>query len=344
MRSAAALALLYVCVSRAQTPACTPLQTKIDSAMKALDQSRIHDAEQDLSAIEGARNECPAVLLVMARVRASQRNLEESRKLFERYMRTLPNDAEGPVQWGRVLLRAGGFPQAEAMADRALELNAEHSGALGLKGQLLVMRREPEEGRKLLQKAIEIDPGNSDAHFQLGAFFDRRKQHEDAVKQFEAVAALTPADPRAFDYLALNLEQMGESERAEVAFKKGLAVNSGLLSDSFLDFNYGRFLLKQNRLADSKMHLDRAAELAPGVRAVLYERGKLNLRLQRYADAAHDGERALETPDPGHVILDLQVYYLLAEAYARLGDTDRATSFTNLAKTAGIPPKSAERR
>ena len=345
MRLAALFLLLATCVPcTAQTPDCAHLQPKIDIAMRLLDQNRIAEAEPLFASPGNLPTDCPAVLLPLARLRAAQNNINESGKLFVQYLQAEPKDPEGPFYFGTVLLRIAYYPQAEAMADRALELNPSHVGALTLKGQLLAMRGQPAEAQQSLERAIAAEPKSAGPHFQLGALFDRRKQHEDAVKQFETVIALTPSDARAYDYLAMNLEQLGNAERAENAFRRGLAVNAGPLSDSFLDFNYGRFLLKRNRLRESQDHLNRAVEIAPRVRAVLYERGKLNLRLGHLSEAAQDARRALDAADPGHVILDLQVYYLLAECYARLGDAAGAAKYTLLAQEAKIPSRSVERK
>ena len=331
-------------LGNAETSICVQLKPKMESAIAALNRFNTAEAERSLATIEGARNECPAILLVMARVQAARKNVEQGSGLFERYMKAQPKDTEGPFRFGEMLLQIGQFPQADAMADRALELDADHSGALALKGRLLTIRGQTAEGQRLLERAILIDPQNAEAHFQLGSLFDRTKENEKAVAHFEAVVALRPTDQRAYDYLGLNLEQLGQTDRAENAFKRGLAVNAGPLADSFLDFNYGRFLLKQNRLVESKSHLDRAVEIAPRVRAVLYERGKVNLRMGKYEAAAQDAQRALDTPDAGGVILDLQVYYLLAEAYSRLGDANQAASYIHLAEAAKIPPKPMDRK
>ena len=106
--------------------------------------------------------------------------------------------------------------------------------------------------------------------------------------------------------------------------------DDGPFFDSFLDYNYGRFLLKERRLEESRSHLDRALVLLPRSRGVRYERGKLNLTLGQYQAAREDAERALSLPDPGGSVLDLQVYYLLATVYARLGETDLARKYAEL--------------
>jgi tetratricopeptide (TPR) repeat protein len=249
-------------------------------------------------------------------------------------------DARGHLEFARFLFSMGEYPRADAMAQKAVTLAPSNAQALALAGQLLVMKGETAQGQVLLEKACKIDPANVEAHFQLGAVMDRSKRHAEAAAQFEKVIALEPNNPRAYDYLALNLEPLGEIERAEKAYQKALQINQGPQFDSFLDYNYGRFLMKRNRLAESKQHLDRAVELTPKVRAVRYERGKLNLRLGNYADARNDAERALSLPDPGKVIIDLQVYNLLQMIYTRLGEKELARQYAELSRTTPVPLRS----
>ena len=122
----------------------------------------------------------------------------------------------------------------------------------------------------MLENACKVAPNSVDAHFQLGNLLDTMNRHSKAVAQFEKVVALDPRNPRAYDYLALNLEPLGEIERAEETYRKALRVNEGPLFDAFLDYNYGRFLVMQDRLPESKRYLDRALKLAPKTRAVHY--------------------------------------------------------------------------
>jgi tetratricopeptide (TPR) repeat protein len=206
------------------------------------------------------------------------------------------------------------------------------------------MQAPGQETRDMLEWSVKLDPTNADALFKLGAFYDRAKLCDLAVATFQKVIALRPNDARAYDYLALNLEPLGQIEQAEAAYKKGLAVNREPHFDSFLDYNYGRLLLKQNRLEESKAHLDKALELVPGMRATHYDHAKLNLRIGDLAGARKDAERALEIPDPGGFILDLQVYSLLAQIYTRLGDQELAKKYTELSESTRVPLKSDDRK
>jgi tetratricopeptide (TPR) repeat protein len=233
--------------------------------------------------------------------------------------------------------------EAERLLNRLQRSLSDCSEVLILSGQILAMKQHTMAAREMLEKACRLDPNNPEAHYQLGVFFDSRRLHPEAVEQFEKVSSLRPRDPRAYDYLALNSEALGNAEMAETAYKKGLQVNEGPLFDSFLDYNYGRFLMKLNRLTESQVCLDRAVQLAPKTRPVYYERGRLNLRLQKYKEARSDAERALSLADPSGFVLDLQVYYLLASIYTRLGDATLAGRYAALCRTSSVPIQSQGR-
>ena len=81
----------------------------------------------------------------------------------------------------------------------------------------------------------------------------------------------------------------------------------------------------------------------PDERAVHYERGKLNLARKDYVAARRDAERALDLRDPGGLVLDLQLYYLLATVYARLGESALARKYAELARTTPIPDQAGDR-
>jgi tetratricopeptide (TPR) repeat protein len=133
---------------------------------------------------------------------------------------------------------------------------------------------------------------------------------------------------------------VGEVDRAGEAYRKAEAVNRrGRHFDGFLDYNYGRFLLKGNQLKEAKEHLDRAVELTPNVRAVWYERAKVNLSMKKYEDARADGERAATLRDTGGVILDLQIYALLEQIYGRLGNKELASKYAALSRITPVPIK-----
>lgn len=240
--------------------------------------------------------------------------------------------------------RLGRWAEAERLLQPVTASHPHCAEALVVQGRLLGLKGEPRGAREALERALALDPGHLEARYQLGVWFFRARRHPDAVRQFEQVVSRRPADARAHDYLALALEALGEPERAEAAYRAGLKVNEGAFFDALLDYNYGRFLLKQDRLEESGAHLDRAVRLLPRRRGPHYERAKLHLARKDYAAARADGERALSLPDPGGLVLDLQVYYLLSNVYARLGETELARKYAERARTTTLPGQVEDRR
>jgi tetratricopeptide (TPR) repeat protein len=316
--------------------ACVGAESQLRAATQALNAGSLAEAERLLVPLQESHPECGEIPLSLARLRAAQQDGEAADRLFSRAIALAPQDARAYFYFAQFCLSRGDYRRADYLSDHALALDNASPDALVLRGQILVMKGQTSSAQELLEKACALAPGHAEAHYQLGVLFDSKKLHREAAQQFEKVITLRPRDARAYDYLALHLESLGEARNAEKAYLGGLRVNEGPFFDYFLDYNYGRFLLKENRLAESKVHLDRALLLAPQTRAVYYEHGKLNLRLERYQEARLDAERALSLPEPGF-ILDLQVYYLLATVYSRLGEDALARKYTELCRTARTP-------
>ncbi len=314
---------------------CDKVRADLARANKALDGRNLALAQQVLSSLDAAG--CAEILLLSARFAEASRNPQQAAELYTRHTTAAPSDARGFAHFGRFLLDSGRYGQAEAAAQRAFALDPGLAEAVLLRGRILGLKGEVSEARAALTEAVRLAPENPEAHYQLGVFHDGRQQNHKAAAAFEKVVRLTPDDPRAYDYLALNLEPTGDVKRAEWAYKKGLALNRGERFDAFLYYNYGRFLMKQNRLGEAKKHLDKAVTETPRARSARYERGKLNLKLGNLKAARDDAERALALEDPAGVILDLQVHYLLARIHRRLGDEQEARRYSELSRQSSVP-------
>ena len=224
--------------------------------------------------------------------------------------------------------------------DRLSGLTASHPECppvVAMQAQFLARQGMAREAEEWFLRAVELGPDQPEAHFHLGVFYDSRQQHAKAAERFRKVLSLQPSDPQAYDYLALSLEAQGQFDKAEAAYRMGLARNSGPRFDPMLHYNYGRYLMKQSRLAEARSHLDEAVRQAPSVRAVHYERARVAERLGDLQGARVHAERALQLEDRGGVILDMQVFYLLSRLYRVLGEDELAARYTALSQKAEIP-------
>ena len=344
MRSAL-LSLLFATCSAwlAFAGPCTGAETQLAQVSRALTVNSLATAENTLHALSLSYPDCPEIVLHQARLSQAKGDPSQAAELYYRYTDTDPNDSRGLAYFGRFYLEQRDYMRADALSAAAVDKNPDDPAALALRGQVLVMKGQSSEGQTLLEKAVRLDPDDPEAQFQLGTIHDTAKAPSQAVEHFRRAATLNPHNARAWDYLALNLEPLGDLEGADQAYRKGLQVNeAGRYHDAFLDYNYGSFLAKRNDLAASKQHLDRAVELVPEIRAVWYERARLNMRMQKYQQARTDAERAAACQQQGGVI-DLQIYSLLSQVYARLGETALAKKYMDLTRETPPPVRGEQR-
>jgi Flp pilus assembly protein TadD len=338
------VALILVVQHTAFAATCDEIQKDLTVISVKLAHGDAHSAASLLEPLTMSHAECPAVLLPQARIQAMTEDAIQANGSFSRYTDLNPEDASGYGYYARFLLNQREYQRADMLSSIGLGKDPSSPIALAVSGQILAMKGDPNRGIDLLIQACKLDPEDAESHFQLGAIYDRVKRPGDAVVHFQKAVDLNPADARAWDYLALNLEPLGKIDDADAAYKKALAVNQrGPLYDGFVDYNYGRFLMKRGELAASKVHLDRAVELVPRVRAIWYERAKLNLRMNNYQQARIDAETAASLSDRGGIIIDLQIYSLLEQVYRRLGETALADKYAQLSRETSPPIRKSDR-
>jgi tetratricopeptide (TPR) repeat protein len=325
---------------------CDGSEDALASIARALDEGRWSDAEAFLQPLSQSYPDCVEVVVDQARLRDAQGEPAEAERLFSRALTLAPDDAVILAVFARFQLSRGLGPQAARLAAQALAIDPDCTEALVVRGQILGQRGLYGESRAVLEKAVALDPNNADAQHELGVWFFRVNLFKQAAARFEAAVAVNPNRTRSLDYLALCLEMLGEGERAERVFRDALQLQAkgGPFADPTLDYNFGRFLLKQGRLEEGRPHLDRAIALYPLRRGPRYQRAKLHLAHKNYESAREDAELALALGKPGDVVLDLQVHYLLTTIYSRLGEEELAKKHAELARTTEIPEQAADGR
>lgn len=312
---------------------CVGAEAQLHSVSKALAVEDGAKATQILDSLEKLHPGCPEISLDRGRIYFLNGDASNAEIAFNRYTELAPDDSKGYARLAQAYLDEQRYPRADAASLKAMDKNPIDPSALAVRGQIMGMKGDRDEGIRMLEIACRLDPSDAESHYQLGALYASVKRRGDAAKEFEKTLELVPDNASAWDYLALNLETLGEADRADEAYRKAEVVNhAGRHYDGFLDYNFGRFLAKRNQLKEAKQHLDRAVEAAPEVRAVWYERAKANMSLRDYPAARADAEKAESLPDARGVILDLQMYTLLGEIYRRLGEKELADKYADLCK------------
>jgi tetratricopeptide (TPR) repeat protein len=215
---------------------CAGAEYQLLIASSTLNSEDTGKAARILDALEKSHPNCPEITLDRGRLLYLRGEASRAEDAFISYIRLAPDDASGYAYLAQVFLDQQEYQRADATSLQAFQKNPMNPVALAIRGQILSLKGHPDEGINLLEQACQFGPEDADAYYQLGTLYVQAKRRGDAAKEFEKSLAIVPGNARAWDYLALSLEPLGEVDRAEDAYRKGEAVNrSGIHFDGFLD-------------------------------------------------------------------------------------------------------------
>src|SRR6185436_20651172 len=98
-------------------------------------------------------------------------------------------------QLGDVLVREGKWDQAIAMLQRSVWINPFYSAPYILLGRAYLKQGQPATAEGMLRRAIQYDPNNRAAHYQLAQLLQQTGREEEAKREFEIAERLkSPRD------------------------------------------------------------------------------------------------------------------------------------------------------
>jgi tetratricopeptide (TPR) repeat protein len=213
---------------------------------------------------------------------------------------------------------------AIADAERRVATDPADLNALLLLGRARMTAQRYPEARHLFEQAAK-------ARFMLGfcAYVDN--DFRLALEPLNTARKLNPKDAPTALYLALTHQGLAEPAFAKPHFEAALELSS----DPEIRLAYARALLEQGQLNAAKPLIEAALKLAPQSRDAHYEMARLKLESGSPGPAAAEAELALQLLSSG--ITDRQVHFLLAKAYAKLGDTVKSANHRKAFEA--IPPR-----
>ena len=171
--------------------------------------------------------------------------------------------------------------------------------------QVLPVNFNPATGdpRMVLQEAlarhnIEKNPGDFEAHYNLGAMLQAKRNVDAAIGEYQAAVHLKPEDAVANNALGAALMAAGRPERAVGYLQAALKARR---DDFNANYNLGIALASENDFAGAEEHFRRAAELRPGDANAEANLGAALAEQGRFAEAKSHFERALAI-DPNQPI------------------------------------------
>ena len=164
-------------------------------------------------------------------------------KFKDKNLKALPYPEQ--FQELKALFEQGKIEEALTLAKTNERSEPNNVMLLNFIGIALTETRKPAEGAEYFQKAIGLEPGYADAHYNYGKFLVLTSKLSSAIKHFEYARALNPDELFADASYADALKDIGLLEEAAYIFEKILEERpdeSGIKNAlSSIYKNFGRF-------------------------------------------------------------------------------------------------------
>jgi tetratricopeptide (TPR) repeat protein len=121
--------------------------------------------------------------------------------------------------------------------------------------------KNPKEARSLLLKAIELDPQNAPAQFQLGLTLMVLKDSPKAIEAYRKAVELDPQNSEAYFNLGFIYATQRDFSRAEESYGQVVRLSPPYLDEAL--FNLALVQEKQGKKKQSKENLERALKVNP---------------------------------------------------------------------------------
>ena len=219
------------------------------------------------------------------------------------------------------------FSEAYESVKRALRLDPKYPKAYTALGMIYTATNAWTDAKAAYDQALRLNPRDADTWFMLGRALYLRNEFAAAREAFETVLRLDPQQVRAYENLARTLDLLNDPAAAEKAFREGARVNQlRKHPEARLYISYGTFLSKAGRAEESLAQFCEAVQVAPQDAEARFELANQLARIQRWEEAAQEGELAARV-DPGNP----RVHFLLARIYTALGKPDLAAEQARVA-------------
>ena len=196
---------------------------------------------------------------------------------------------------GVVLIQVGRLNESLTATQKSIELNPTDSEAHYNLGVILKGLDRSNEAEKSYRQAITLKPDYAEAHNNLGNTLQELGRLDEAEKSFRQAIALKPDFAEAYSNLAITLQELHKLNEAEKSFRQAIALKPNYAE---AHSNLGITLKELGRLNEAEKSFRQAVTLKPDFTEVYNNLGLTlqNLRKLDEAEASYRKAIALK-PD-----------------------------------------------
>ncbi|HEY7388513.1 MAG TPA: tetratricopeptide repeat protein [Bryobacteraceae bacterium] len=156
---------------------------------------------------------------------------------------------------GLLIYHSGRYEQAIAEYQRAIELEPNNSDGYRRLGMAYEANGDTDRALASYQRAVEIEPKYYANHQALGAFWFSRGEYSQSAGHFSKAVQLAPAEPFLRFALGAAYDNLGEFTKAEESFRSALGIKETQTELRELGF----CLMYQGKDREAIPYLERAA-------------------------------------------------------------------------------------
>jgi protein O-mannosyl-transferase len=172
----------------------------------------------------------------------------------------------------------------------ALSVQEDNSLAHACLGAAFIQQGNPQQAKKHLTRALEINPRSPEALNDLGKILMDEGNYREAIAHFSNAINLDPNSPEAHNNLALTLMRVDRLPEAIHHYEMAISLNP--MFPKALN-NLGAALAQQGRLEDAKAYFLRAITIQPGYDDAYNNLGLLHYQQQDFANSRRYFESGL---------------------------------------------------
>jgi protein O-mannosyl-transferase len=150
--------------------------------------------------------------------------LKEARKSFEVSSALAPSSTDPYINLGHIHSRNKEWDKAKLKYDLALKLGAQRSQVFFHSGLMRLKLKKPEEALPFLLEAIKIKNHRAIYHHELGNALRMMKEYDLSLKSYRKALKLEPNHVEAQNNIAVIFWKLKALDKAEMEFKKALAI------------------------------------------------------------------------------------------------------------------------
>jgi len=155
-----------------------------------------------------------------------------------------------------------------------------------------VQNNQMPQAIEVLRKAIQLDPEDSLAHYDLATVLSGIDRESEALEEFRKASELEPANTLFLEHLAVSLALNGDMNGAVEQLQKAVAL---VPTSAEYRFNLGYVLETKGNFAGAVGPLQKAVELSNGKNArFLSELAKAYDKTGKFDDAVNAAQQALD--------------------------------------------------